>query len=210
MATIYGTDDADTINSYDGVTSGSDLIYGFGGDDTIVGLAGQDMIIGGFGADTMDGGVGGYDYDTASYIDSTAGVIVSLATGLGFNGTAQGDILSNFENLNGSAHDDILLGDDLSNFLSGQNGNDTLSGADGADQLYGDNGDDKLKGGGGADTLHNGNGTDTADYTYSAAAVVVSLATGSGSGGDAQGDELEHFHVLRSDGYPTGLICDSG
>ena len=210
MATIYGTDDAETINSYDGVTSGSDLIYGFAGDDTIVGLAGQDMIIGGFGADTMDGEVGGYDYDTASYVDSTMGVIVSLATGLGFNGTAQGDILSNFENLNGSAHDDILLGDDASNFLSGQAGNDNLSGGGGADQLYGDNGDDRLKGGGGADTLHGGNGTDTADYTYSTAAVVVSLATGSGSAGDAEGDDLISIENLTGSDYNDVLMGHDG
>jgi hypothetical protein len=45
-----------------------------------------------------------------------------------------------------------------------------------------------LSGGPGADLLDGGGGTDTADYASSSAGVTVNLLSGTGSGGDAQGD----------------------
>jgi hypothetical protein len=56
--------------------------------------------------------------------------------------------------------------------------------------LFGGSGNDTLDGGTGADVLIGGDGTDTADYSLSAAGVTVSLLTGLGAGGDAQGDTL--------------------
>jgi Ca2+-binding RTX toxin-like protein len=70
----------------------------------------------------------------------------------------------------------------------GTNGNDRLKGGGGNDQLYGGAGDDALLGGAGADHLDGGSGNDTASYYTSSAAVTVNLASGTGSGGDAQGD----------------------
>ncbi|HEY9348834.1 MAG TPA: hypothetical protein VIQ53_26120, partial [Inquilinus sp.] len=61
----------------------------------------------------------------------------------------------------------------------GSDGNDTLDGLAGADILTGASGDDTLNGGAGADRLYGGDGSDTADYSGSAAAVTVSLKTGS-------------------------------
>ena len=46
---------------------------------------------------------------------------------------------------------------------------------------------------GGADTLIGGAGTDFADYSASLTGVDVNLATGTGLGGDAQGDTLSRF-----------------
>ncbi len=94
---------------------------------------------------TLDGGAG---TDTVSYATSAAGVTVNLAltTAQVSAGDAAGDILSNFENLTGSAFDDVLTGDASLNVLTG-----------GA-------GDDVLEGGAGADTLDGGSGSDTASY----------------------------------------------
>src|SRR5207244_993543 len=123
MANVFGTVNSDWIDAADGVTNGNDTIFGFGGDDWIFGLGGNDTIKGGGGADYIDGGIG---IDTADYSDSSVGVIVSLLNGQGHGGTAEGDTLVNIENLTGSSHDDLLVGDGGANELSGDGGNDIL------------------------------------------------------------------------------------
>ena len=133
------------------------------------GGAGNDVLVGSGGGDVMDGGA---DNDTADYSNSTASVTVSLVTGTGQGGFAEGDKLSGIENLTGSKFDDLLTGDTGANILIGGSGNDVLIGGAGADQLFG------------------GDGIDTADYSASAHAVTVNLMTGVGSGCDANGDKL--------------------
>ena len=113
--------------------AGDDTLEGSPGDDTN-GLAGNDTLIGGAGADALDGGT---DTDTASYEESSAAVTVSLVAGAtNTGGDAEGDTLSNIENLTGSAHDDSLTGNDFGNDLSGGAGADTLNG--GAGRRYAD------------------------------------------------------------------------
>jgi Ca2+-binding RTX toxin-like protein len=92
--------------------------------DVIYGMAGSDTIIGGAAADWIDGGAG---IDTASYASSSAGVRVSLATGTGQGGDAEGDTLVNIENLTGSAFNDFLEGNSAANRLNGGAGIDTVS-----------------------------------------------------------------------------------
>ena len=219
MATVNGHTYAETIDAADGVTNGTDYIYGHGGADTIFGLGGDDWIIGGLGADTIDGGTG---RDTASYGDSFVGVTVSLMTGQGFGGTAEGDRLTNIENLDGSEHSDLLVGDNYSNRLSGNLGDDILKGGGGSDTLYGDgiddtdamfpieggSGNDVLKGGGGADILHGGIGMDTAAYNDSPEGVTVSLYSGYTGGGDAAGDVLYSIENLTGSDYDDMLFGD--
>ena len=57
---------------------------------------------------------------------SAAGVTVSLLTGVGSGGDAQGDMLIGIENIIGSAHDDVLTGDAGANVLAGGAGNDAF------------------------------------------------------------------------------------
>jgi Ca2+-binding RTX toxin-like protein len=193
MANVFGTDNSETLNLFDGVTNGADNIYGFGGNDSIFGLGGSDLIKGGGGADAINGGSG---TDTASYEDSAEGVTVSLISGEGTGGTAEGDTLTNIENLTGSDHEDFLIGNDGNNVLTGLDDDDILKGGGGADTLHGDSGSDTLKGGGGADTLNGGAGIDTANYAESSAGVTVLLITDDASGGDAEGDELNNIENL--------------
>src|SRR5262245_47194437 len=105
MHFIHGTDNGETLDYNDGVTSGDDTISALGrddrvyagdGNDTIYGGNGDDMIIGGGGADVIDGGNGN---DTANYAHSSTAVFVSLTTGSGLGGEAQGDTLDGIENL---------------------------------------------------------------------------------------------------------------
>jgi serralysin len=207
MADVFGTDSGETINLSDGVTNGADTIFGLGGNDTIFGYGGSDLIKGGGGADAINGGTG---TDTAEYSDSWEGVTVSLASGEGFGGTAEGDTLTSVENLTGSSYSDFLVGNDGSNVLTGLQGNDIFKGGGGADTLFGDSGSDTLKGGGGADILNGGSGIDTASYTESSAAVHVHLLVDSAWGGDAEGDELNGIENLTGSAYNDTLWGSDG
>ena len=309
--------------------TGTSSINGTGNalDNVIVGNSGNNVLAGLGGADTLDGGTG---TDTASYAASSSGVTVSLATGAGGGGDAQGDTLinienltgsglndtlegdgannvlnggagtdtvsyehagaavtvslaitaaqntggagtdtlSSFENLMGSAFNDVLTGSTAANVLMGLAGDDTLNGGAGADTMsgglgndtyvvdnagdvvtenanegtdtvqaavtytlaanvenltltgtssingtgnaldnviVGNSGNNVLAGLGGADTLDGGTGTDTASYAASSSGVTVSLATGAGGGGDAQGDTLINIENLTGSGLNDTL-----
>ncbi len=164
--------------------SQANLLQGLGGNDTLSGGAGNDTIEGGTGNDTIEGGTGadvldgGAGTDTLTYAGSTAGVTVNIGTNTASGGDAQGDTISNFENLTGSGLNDNLTGSAGANVISGGLGNDTING------------------GAGADTLDGGAGTDTLSYAGSAAGVAVNLATNTASGGDAQGDTISNFENL--------------
>ncbi len=178
-----------TSDGDDLITGGGDSILdGRGGNDKIIGLEGKNTLIGGAGADILDGGAG---IDTASYVGSPEGVDVSLTTHVGHGGDAEGDWLGNIENLTGSSLSDTLTGDGNANRLDGGEGADTLRGLGGADQLIG------------------GGGVDTADYSASAAAVTVSLGTGKGLGGDAEGDTLSGVENLIGSVLGDTLIGDN-
>ena len=170
---------------------GDDSLYGLGGDDTLQGGPGNDLLVGGPGSDVNQGGAGD---DTVSYASSAEGVRVSLLTGIARGGDAGGDSFgdpnaeeytNDIENLQGSGHDDELVGDTLANkiwglggddVISGNVGDDELNGGAGDDELDGGDGDDTLTGGAGADALTGGKGDDdTASYAGSASGVMVRL-----------------------------------
>jgi serralysin len=194
MGTVNGTKGADTLLG----TDAGDTIYGNNGNDFLKGYGGSDHLVGGEGI------------DTASYADSTVGVVVNLVRGLGFGGTAEGDTLSGIENLYGSPYNDIFTGDDQANLLLGLDGNDILKGGGGADQLDGGFGDDTFKGGGGADMLVGGPGIDTADYSVSEVGVRVFLYVNVGSFGEAHGDRFRGIENVTGSAYSDHLEGDSG
>jgi Ca2+-binding RTX toxin-like protein len=111
-------------------TQFDDTVKGGGGADFLSSSGGDDFVEGGAGADDLYGGSGN---DTASYAQSASGVTVSLQTGTGAGGDAQGDSLSQFENLLGSNHSDILTGNDGDNLIEGGRGYNTIDGRGGDD-----------------------------------------------------------------------------
>lgn len=156
-------------------------------DDVLTGTSGANTIDGGAGGDIMDGGAG---TDTLWYLSSTAAVTVNLQTNTASGGWAQGDVIANFENLRGSAHDDVLTGTSGVNTIWGGVGNDTIDGGLGNDTLYGDA------------------GTDTVSYlAYSTSAVVANLTTGSATGGGGT-DVLSGFENIRGSTYADTLTGD--
>jgi serralysin len=194
MANVFGTNNPETLNAFDGVTNDADAIFGFGGND---------LIFGGEGADSIDGGSGS---DTASYSDSSVGVTVNLGTGEGDGGNAEGDTLTSIENVTGSAHEDFLIGNAGDNVLSGLDDDDILKGGSGADTLFGDSGSDTLKGGGGADSLNGGAGVDTVNYFDSPAGVFISLISDMADFGDATGDELNSIENVTGSSHNDDLL----
>ena len=139
--------------------------------DDLTGDAGDNIIEGGPGGDMLTGGGGN---DTVSYRSSPGKVEVTLGGTASF-GDARGDMLSGFNNIIGSAFDDILTGDNTNNVIEGLGGADTLDGG----------GDANI---------------DTLSYASSNAGVTVNLRAGTGnesdlirtsSGGHAAGDKVQ-------------------
>ena len=166
--TLSGGNGNDFLDGADGADSllggnGNDQLYGGSGNDILRSGDGHDLLEGGSGADVLDGGAGN---DIADYRTSYTGaaVNINLSTGVSFGGDAEGDTLLNIENVNGTAGNDTLIGDE---------------------------GDNILQGFFGADIIDGGDGNDTASYVDSGlSAVFVNLQNGTASNGPAEGDVL--------------------
>ena len=139
--------------------------------ENAVGGSGNDTLIGNAVANRLNGGAG---TDIASYRDASAGVQASLLTGRGTVGDARGDIFSNIEGLEGTKFNDVLAGDNSANTLIG---------------------------GAGADTLIGNGGFDTVSYRTAASAITVSLSTGAGTQGDANGDRLSGIEAVEGSAF---------
>lgn len=157
--------------------NGADEIEGGAGDDTIVGGAGADALNGDGNSTTLrantDSVFGGGD--TASYKESFAGVTVSLLGGTGSGGHAEGDALTEIENLTGSNFGDTLFGN------------------------FGDNDFNPGLSNGGVDYVNGLFGTDRLtiiDYTYNdtGAPIVGGFTnTATGSGSIVRGSDTVNF-----------------
>ncbi len=176
---------------------GHDELLGGAGDDHLIGGAGEDKLDGGIGADILDGGE---DRDWADYSRAEAAVDADLGSG-GTGGEAAGDTYIDVENLKGSKFDDTLSGDDGVNHIDGNDGDDVIT-ADG--------GDDRVSGGAGADTIDGGEGTDTLSYLGSDGAVQIDLATGTGTGADAEGDSFVNFEEIITSNYNDQVSGSAG
>jgi Ca2+-binding RTX toxin-like protein len=127
----------------------------------------------------LDGGMGS---DTADYSGETGSLVVDLTRG---RATGAGtDTLLAIEHISGGSGNDTLIGNSSNNILKG-----------GA-------GDDSLNGGGGDDVLEGGDGNDTADYSTTAAAVVVDLLKGVATG-DGTDTLVSIENVIGSNGNDT-------
>ena len=129
-------------------TVGDEVICGFGGDDVIEGGGGDDVIVGGAGTDEVD------------YSGATASIDADLATGLIDGPVSDESLVVEVENVIGTDFDDLIVGDELANFVQAGDGKDTVEGGDGDDELKGGIGGDTMKGGDGDDEVLSQDGGD--------------------------------------------------
>ena len=196
---------------------GVDFLYAGGGDDTVWGGDGTDYLTGGGGDDWVGGGNGddfiytstGHDtLDGQTGVDTlvltaeqSAGWSVDLQLGQGFQIVGQlfqpGSIvntaeIADFENVEGSIADDVIIGDGNNNRLSDKGGSHTAID------------DDWIEGGAGDDTITSFSGTDTLDGGDGEDVIIVS--------GDAKnhkiygGDDYDVFR-FKDSADQSGLIA---
>ncbi|MCC5621937.1 calcium-binding protein [Nostoc sp. CHAB 5715] len=149
-------------------TSGYDYRqYVYRGNDSILGSSEDDSFEGSKGNDTINGGAG---IDVISFQKFSEGVIVNLSTGLAVTsfGTS---VISNVEDIEGSAFGDILTGN---------------------------SGNNQIQGFGGADRINGGAGFDTAVYFDASSGVGVDLSAGLVVGGSGNDTLVSIERVLGS------------
>lgn len=180
--------------------SGDNILSGLDGSDTLNGGNGNDVLNGGNGNDALNGGD---QIDTATYVDASGAVTVSLAVTSAQNtGGAGTDTLSAVENLIGSSFNDTLTGNTGANALDGGTGDDVLNGGGGNDVLNGSFGND---------TLNGGDQIDAATYVDASAAVTVNLTiTGAQNTGGAGTDTLAGIENLTGSSFNDTLTGNSG
>ena len=187
--TITGSEGDDDLAG----TRGSDVICGLGGSDRISADSGNDRVDGGPGDDILQGSTGadqlfgrggddhlggGADFDLARFDASDSPVDADIGAG---RATGEGsDTLSFVEGIVGSAHADVLHGDNRGN------------------EIYGRGGDDMIAA---------GNGFDYARYDFAPAGVTVDLPAGGSSGGDGS-DSLSGVEGVIGSAFVDTLIGD--
>ncbi|MCL6750540.1 calcium-binding protein [Nostoc sp. CCCryo 231-06] len=141
--------------------------YVYRGNDSFLGSSEDDSFEGSKGNDTINGGAG---IDVLTFQKFSEGVIVNLSTGLAVTsfGTS---VISNVEDIEGSAFGDILTGN---------------------------SGNNQIQGFGGADRINGGAGFDTAVYFDASSGVGVDLSAGVVIGGSGNDTLVSIERVLGS------------
>ncbi|MBD2104498.1 5'-nucleotidase C-terminal domain-containing protein [Leptolyngbya sp. FACHB-261] len=156
----------------------NDAIRGNAGNNNLSGNARSNIILGRAGNDQLNGLAGDDDL---------------------FGGAGN-------DRLFAGAGRDRLSGDIGNDRLLGDLGNDVLEGGLGVDFLLAGAGNDRITGGSGADNLNGGAGFDVASYRNSSTRVNVNLFTSQGTGGDAQGDQLQAIEFLEGSFLADTLV----
>ncbi|MEM1167890.1 MAG: hypothetical protein AAGJ08_02045 [Cyanobacteria bacterium P01_H01_bin.35] len=156
---LYGGSGNDTINA----ATGNDIINGGEGNDIINGGKGNDTINGGKGNDTFV-----FDTDVALGSDvintTTEKELYSITLDFSSTTNTNNKIAIDLTETGSQKVNNNLtlsLGEGLIDEVQGTAGNDTITGNDERNLLVGNGGNDKLTGGWGNDTLTGGNGADT-------------------------------------------------
>ncbi len=254
--TLRGTEGRDVIDGKDGDDvilglGGDDLLCGGGGADTVEGGDGDDVVDGGrdlkevvdtesyeWVGDTLTGGPGddrlqaGADErdedegaDRVTFHHASTGVTVDLEKG---TATGEGDdeLVGYFGILEGSRHDDRLLGSDRADHIDAGPGADHLDGRGGADELLAngrftgtlelagekvpaDRGANTLIGGDGDDYLAGEHGADRIDGGAGRDGLHGDLGADELDGG-AGDDELWDVLVAPQGGLPQLMDCGAG
>jgi Ca2+-binding RTX toxin-like protein len=203
-------------------TNGFDLIYGGLGNDTVNITTGLDRLFGGDGIDVLN--LENYSAPVTVQLGRTIEVDNDLYFGYVFDRYSIEYIgrFREFENVLGTAFNDVIGANDAANVLDGGNGIDGISfeisdvgvyislkenyantGGGVFDTLlnfenaFGSNYDDTIEGSADVNELYGFGGIDTASYYSSVDAVVVDLSPFvRGIGGDAEGDTFQSIENI--------------
>lgn len=194
----------DQNNRLDGV-DGDDIIHGRGGKDIIIDLYGRNTLYGGDGDDLIVSGgnnvcFGGNGTDTISYEVISTGVNIDMKTGITVVGHHQ-DKFSEFENVRGTRHDDVITGDDKNNVIDP---------GDGDDKVFAGKGNDRIIGSLGEDFYDGGEGLDAVDYSQEPdRALNLNLQTKEMTGATfAKGDVLKNIEIIIATKFNDIMIGD--
>lgn len=127
---FHGTPNNDQIDQDKQAIPAGSVIYGEAGDDTIT--VSNGIAIGGAGNDTL---IAAGDWATVAYWDSPAGVTVDLGKGEALDGYGTKDKLVGFKVVQGSNHDDLLIGGSADEFFYGGGGSNVVIGGAGFDTV---------------------------------------------------------------------------
>ncbi|MGC5198209.1 hypothetical protein [Aphanothece microscopica] len=174
---IYGTNGDDLLVG----TPAADDIYGFTGNDTFRGVGNDDFVVGGDGIDLID------------FAGTTQGVSLDLSIEgwQAFRGSER-VFLAGAENVDGSAGNDTITGNELSNNLRSAGG------------------DDMLAGGAGIDSLDGGEGVDTASYAGSGAGITIRLDLGFGVDGGGAFDTFTSIENVIGTAFNDVIVGIAG
>ncbi|MBV8686357.1 MAG: hypothetical protein JOZ90_03640, partial [Alphaproteobacteria bacterium] len=169
---LGGEGDDVLVYSADGSAAGFDRLEGGGGNDTLIAYLrdfqqGDNVatLLGGDGDDLfqVDWGFNFRPASSTLVIEGGAGTD-TIESSISFTLPADVERLvltgNHFIDGTGRSGDDVLIGNQAPNTLSGLAGNDILQGGDGNDTLNGGQGNDRLDGGAGADSMDGGEGDD--------------------------------------------------
>jgi Ca2+-binding RTX toxin-like protein len=135
--TLNGDDDDDTLVGADDATG-----------EILNGGRGNDWMLGGAGPDVFNGDRG---FDTASYGDHAAGVLVTVGSPFNDGNTSDAGVTGVLDSVGSTV--ERIKGSSFADVLKGDAGDNALIGAAGDDRLKGKQGRDRLKGKGGIDVL---------------------------------------------------------
>ncbi len=158
-------------------------------DDVITGNSLDNVIDGGAGNNTLDGGGG---TNTLDYSHDPAGVIVDLSAGTATNGFGGTDTISNFQNVIGSDHGDVITtsaGDN--NIITCGAGDDTV--------IIAGSGNNEYDGGGGTNTL---------SYALDPSGAYVDLYDGYVYNGFGGYDSITNFQNVIGSAYDDTIFGD--
>lgn len=166
-----GSAGTDTLISIENVTGGY-------GNDTLIGNASANVLDGGGGYDTLRGGAGNDTYYVAADTYTYHATVVELAnegidtvvagTSYTLGDNVENLVLAGYDSYesdsgtyidgSGNALNNVITGNDTTNYIYGDAGNDTLDGREGTDYLVGGDGSDTYLMGRGysTDTINDG------------------------------------------------------
>jgi autotransporter-associated beta strand protein len=172
-------------NTASGGDAAGDTISGF---ENLTGSTHNDTLSGNAAANVLRGEDG--VSDTLSYASSNAAVTVNLASNVASGGHAQGDTISGFENLLGSAFADSLTGSTGANDIRSNAGNDSIY----------------LGAGAGADFADGGDDFDTLSYYSQTQGAIINMANQVANAGAALGDTFINIERINGSNTATDTI----